>query len=849
MKRVLLGGIAASALFAAVGTAMTARAEDGPLQVRRTNTAPAPGTTVRPEPPAYNWTGAYVGFNAGAALGTYDTSKTTTPSPTYLADPANVAAVNAAGQQQINRLGFTGGVQAGYNWQFGRALVGIEADLNYLHMGGATTSGAVRYPNSTGFILFGPPVSPINQFIVYSYADADWLLTLRPRAGIAANNWLFYATGGLALTYLKGELLFADGNAVLGSTGATQEADAKGWTAGYIVGGGLETAISDRLRLKAEYSFVDFPNIQPHETTNNLATFFGPPTSQTFSQSMKLQMHLFRLGLNYSFSGTNSNASGADAWASLPYPTLVPWPAKAARSDWEFDIGARTWFSSGTVGAPQALLAFPPLPSSINSRLTYEHVQALSGETFARLDHRSGLFVKGFVGAGGITSGTLVDEDFPADIVYSNTRSPLKGNIGYANIDVGYNFLTAPGARVGAFVGYNYYTQHINGFGCAQVAGDDICTTFVDPTYQVFGEDERYDALRIGLAAEFKLTDRLKFSAEAAYLPWVRFRGQDDHNYRQLFILESSNHGDGAMLEGILNYAVTPNWSVGVGGRYWAWNMHDGSVLFDQAGLGFFTPQIGRYNTERYGVFLQTDYRWGDVTRPAYASANPAASTAPMNWTGFFVGGHVGGAFGDNRWSDPFRSVNSGGLTNIAGFGDTVHSNGPLAGGQAGFNWQTGSVVLGLKTDWSKTDLRGENTCYSGVGGLDCQNIVNSIGTVTGRLGYAWDRALIFAEGGAARSQIEYMLLGDTFGASRGYGVTPISAWGWAVGGGLEYAVTDHWTTMVEYQHVDLGTNAVPFPTVALVKLQGNTISQTIDLFKLGVNYKFDWPGLSMAQN
>ena len=120
---------------------------------------------------------------------------------------------------------------------------------------------------------------------------------------------------------------------------------------------------------------------------------------------------------------------------------------------------------------------------------------------------------------------------------------------------------------------------------------------------------------------------------------------------------------------------------------------------------------------------------------------------------------------------------------NDAGFGDTIHGNGPLAGGQAGFNWQTGSWVLGLKAAWSKTDLRGENTCYSGVGGLNCQNIINNVGTVTGRLGYAWDRAMVYAEGGAARGQIDYMLLGDTNNQGRGYGVTRISPWGWAVGG------------------------------------------------------------------
>src|SRR4051812_9967347 len=853
MKRVLPASITASAILIVAGSIWPVQAQNASLPKLRASVARAPGT-AEPAAATYNWTGAYVGFNTGAALGTYDTSKTTTPSPTYLSNPANIAAVNAAGQQQIKRSGFIGGVQAGYNWQLGRALFGIEADLNYLHMGGATTSGAVRYPVSTGFIFTGPPPRAINQFIVYSYADADWLLTLRPRAGITADNWLFYATGGLALTRLKGQSLFTDGNALVDGTAAVQEADVKTWKAGYTVGGGVETAISNRLRFKAEYSFVDFPTVQLHETSNNLATFFVPPASQTFSQSMKLQMHLFRLGLNYRFSGTDSEPPGSEAWASAPSSALLPWPTNATRSDWEFEVGARTWFSSGTVGAPQALLAFPPLPSSINSRLTYENVQGLAGETFAGVDHRSGAFVKGFLGAGGITGGTLVDEDFPGgslpdNAVYSNTRSPLKGNIGYANIDVGYNVLAAPGAKVGAFVGYNYYTQHFNGFGCNQVTTSFLCVG-ADPNYQVFGEDERYDSLRVGLAAEFMLTDRLKLSAEAAYLPWVRFRAQDDHNYRQLFILESSNHGDGAMLEGILSYAVTSNWNIGLGGRYWAMNMHDGNVLFDQLGFGIlYPPQVGRYNSERHGFFLQTNYKWGDVTRPAEASADAVAHTAPMNWTGFYAGGHVGGAFADNRWSDPFPSARTGTNFNSAGFGDTVYSNGPLAGGQAGFNWQIGPWVLGLQGAWSKTDLRGENTCYSGVGGLNCQNIINSVGTVTGRLGYAWDRVLIYAEGGGARARIDYALLGDTAFQNRGYGVTRIAPWGWVVGGGLEYAITDRWTTTVDYQHVDLGTNAVPFPTVALVRLQDNTIRQTVDLFKLGVNYKFDWPDLPTAQN
>ena len=387
----------------------------------------------------------------------------------------------------------------------------------------------------------------------------------------------------------------------------------------------------------------------------------------------------------------------------------------------------------------------------------------------------------------------------------------------------------------------------MNGFGCNQVAGDTLCVG-TDPNYQVFGEDQRYDALRVGLTAEFWLSNRLKLTAEAAYLPYISFRAQDDHNQRQLFIQESSSNGDGTMLEAVLSYAVTANWNVGVGGRLWAWNMHDGMVNFDYPGQPVVFRQIGRYNTERYGVFLQTDYRFGDVTRAANSRGDSTADLKPMDWTGFYLGGHVGGGFADNNWSDPFPGARTGLALNVAGFGDTIHSTGPLAGVQAGVNWQNGSFVAGLKAAWSRTSLRGENTCYSGVGGLNCQTIINSIGTLTGRLGYAWDRALLYAEGGVARGQIDYMLNGNTNNQGRGYGQTGITPWGWAAGGGVEYALTDNWTTSVEYQHVDLGTNAVPFPTVALVKLQDNTIKQTIDVLKLGVNYKLDWRGRALAE-
>ena len=62
----------------------------------RANIVHPPGTTIEPKSATYNWTGFYAGFNTGAVLGQFDTSKTATPSPTYISNPLNIAAINAA---------------------------------------------------------------------------------------------------------------------------------------------------------------------------------------------------------------------------------------------------------------------------------------------------------------------------------------------------------------------------------------------------------------------------------------------------------------------------------------------------------------------------------------------------------------------------------------------------------------------------------------------------------------------------------------------------------------------------------------------------------------------------------
>ena len=115
--------------------------------------------------------------------------------------PAAGGAVNAAGAQSIKSGSVNAGFTAGYNWQAPNSpwVVGAEADIQSIRLSGGTQSGSIVYPG------FAP-----TTFNIGSAASANWLATVRPRLGWARDNWLFYVTGGLALTQVNGQFAFAD---------------------------------------------------------------------------------------------------------------------------------------------------------------------------------------------------------------------------------------------------------------------------------------------------------------------------------------------------------------------------------------------------------------------------------------------------------------------------------------------------------------------------------------------------------------------------------------------------------------------------------------------------------------
>ena len=193
-----------------------------------------------------------------------------------------------------------------------------------------------------------------------------------------------------------------------------------------------------------------------------------------------------------------------------------------------------------------------------------------------------------------------------------------------------------------------------------------------------------------------------------------------------------------------------------------------------------------------------------DMPARTYTKAPPMMA-APFNWTGFYLGLNAG-----------YGWVDSGG-SNPGGF---------VGGGQIGYNWQgyNSPLVLGIEADLQGADIDESVT----VGGVTATTRAKAFGTVRGRIGYAFDRAMIYATGGWAYTRTSLDLSGPG-------GSISSSDWssGWALGGGVEYAFMGPWSAKLEYLHVDSGDVTL---TLAGTSVTGN---YDMNVVRAGLNYRF----------
>jgi hypothetical protein len=261
------------------------------------------------------------------------------------------------------------------------------------------------------------------------------------------------------------------------------------------------------------------------------------------------------------------------------------------------ELGARYWYSTGRVGYNYY---GDTTTSLLVSRLTYDQLAASAGELYFRGDVSWGLFVKGFIGAGSISGGRLIDEDFPPlTLPYSETSSSTSGNLSYGAIDVGYSVVRQPSFRLGGFVGYGRWNEAITASGCTQLAANpDICQPFPLPaSIAVINETDNWNLLRIGATADLMLGEHLKLTADAAYVrAWQK--AVDDHFFT-FGVDPASGSGNGFQIDAIASYQFTNAFGLGIGGRWWH---------LDTNAVDSF-QQLETYHTDRYGVFFQGSYR------------------------------------------------------------------------------------------------------------------------------------------------------------------------------------------------------------------------------------------------
>jgi outer membrane immunogenic protein len=263
---------------------------------------------------------------------------------------------------------------------------------------------------------------------------------------------------------------------------------------------------------------------------------------------------------------------------------------------------------------------------------------------------------------------------------------------------------------------------------------------------------------------------------------------------------------------------------------------------------------------------------------PAAPVAAPVVAT--WSWTGFYIGGNAGYSWGSasaNGTLDLAASVNGvpfGPLLTPQTAGGANSVNGSLYGGQAGFNWQTGALVLGIEADIQTTGQRGSNAfCTNGLAGtcpavvgfplfgfspftLSVEEKLAWFGTARARIGAGGDRFLFYVTGGAAIGEIkaDYMAAGPLAPAPASVSAsTSFTKAGWVVGGGVEARVADNWTVKLEYLHMDLGSYSNTLTATGSIGTAVATATTTFssrltdDIVRVGLNCKFWWAGPVVA--
>ncbi|WFU39695.1 outer membrane beta-barrel protein [Bradyrhizobium sp. CB82] len=218
---------------------------------------------------------------------------------------------------------------------------------------------------------------------------------------------------------------------------------------------------------------------------------------------------------------------------------------------------------------------------------------------------------------------------------------------------------------------------------------------------------------------------------------------------------------------------------------------------------------------------------------------------AVWNWSGGYIGGHLGGGYGQTSFSNPYGPSIYGGVVDTPVF---------LAGGQVGYNWQKNGWVFGVELDASGAVSDGTNTCLAASGfvvSANCKASPSVFATATGRVGYAFGalgRTLAYLKGGVAWQNNRGDILNNNEFEGRwrqekahfDYG-----RFGGIIGLGVEQALTPAWSVKAEYDYLHFGGPSVAtpstlqYPPFAILPPNTTSLSSDYHIGKIGLNYHF----------
>jgi outer membrane immunogenic protein len=228
-----------------------------------------------------------------------------------------------------------------------------------------------------------------------------------------------------------------------------------------------------------------------------------------------------------------------------------------------------------------------------------------------------------------------------------------------------------------------------------------------------------------------------------------------------------------------------------------------------------------------------------DLAARPYTKA-PAYIEPIFNWSGFYIGGHIGGAWTNQEWINSANTTAFGDL--FPGQGFRQRNSGVFGGGQMGYNWQASNYVFGLEGTISGLDNKG--TVLNNAFGFGFDNRfswrTDWMATITGRAGYAVANNLFYVKGGYAGVNNRLSVVDA---------VPPIGSgsqtqWhnGWTVGAGWEYGITQNWIVGLEYDYAAFEKKSYQLAGAAPGTYTFDTRPHDIQSAVVRLSYKFGAP-------